>query len=227
MIKTLSINLNGQVFQINEDVYNTLSDYLQHLENFYKNTEGKQEIISDIEARFAEIFMEKVTHKGRTVIAHHDTLEVIEMMGKPEDFDTDSDTETKSNASKASTNNNPLGVQTGKRFYRDTENGVVAGVCSGLAAYFGVSDPVWIRLLFIFLFCLLFCFLISLSRFLLSCCWCILSLLFWILFLLLLLFFIFFLLLLFIFLFITFASLLFLLLLLFLSVFLYEFLSIW
>lgn len=153
MIKTLSINLNGQVFQINEDAYNNLSNYIDHLEDFYKNTEGKQEIISDIEARFAEIFSEKVILKGRTVIAHHDTMEVIEMMGKPEDFDVENDTDTKNNqGKKEATNSSTFDTKTGKRFYRDTENGVVAGVCSGIAAYFGISDPVWIRLLFILLF---------------------------------------------------------------------------
>ena len=60
MIKTLSINLGGRVFQINEDAYQELSNYLDHLNAFYNNTEGKDEIISDTESRFAEIFTEKI-----------------------------------------------------------------------------------------------------------------------------------------------------------------------
>ena len=91
MIKTLSINLGGRVFQINEDAYQELSNYLDHLNAFYNNTEGKDEIISDIESRFAEIFTEKVIDKGRSVVALHDTMEVIEMMGKPEDFDVENE----------------------------------------------------------------------------------------------------------------------------------------
>lgn len=150
MIKTLSINLGGRVFQINENAYQELSNYLDHLNEFYNNTEGKDEIISDIESRFAEIFTEKVNDKGRSVVALHDTMEVIEMMGKPEDFDIENKGENKKTQNKKENDN--FNFQTGKRFYRDTENGVVAGVCSGIAAYFGVVDPVWIRLLFLLLF---------------------------------------------------------------------------
>lgn len=150
MIKTLSINLGGRVFQINEDAYQELSNYLDHLNAFYNNTEGKDEIISDIESRFAEIFTEKVIDKGRSVVALHDTMEVIEMMGKPEDFDVENEGEPQKKEAKQ--DSNFFNVQTGKRFYRDSENGVVSGVCSGIASYFGVSDPVWIRLLFILLF---------------------------------------------------------------------------
>jgi phage shock protein PspC (stress-responsive transcriptional regulator) len=37
-----------------------------------------------------------------------------------------------------------------KRLYRTREGRLVAGVCSGLAAYFGI-DPVLVRLAFVFL----------------------------------------------------------------------------
>ena len=150
MIKTISINLGGRVFQVNEDAYEELSNYLKHLQEFYKNTEGKDEIIHDIESRFAEIFADNVLSKGRTVVAKHDVMEVIDVMGRPEQFDEDIEepVSNKKTAEHQSTRNGTIQ----KRFYRDMDNAHVAGVCGGLANYFGINDPVWIRLLFIFLF---------------------------------------------------------------------------
>lgn len=34
---------------------------------------------------------------------------------------------------------------------RDEETAIVGGICSGLSAYFGVEDPVWMRLIFVLL----------------------------------------------------------------------------
>ena len=43
-------------------------------------------------------------------------------------------------------------IKTGKRLFRDPEDKVIGGVCSGLATYIGVKDPVWVRLTFAILF---------------------------------------------------------------------------
>lgn len=147
MIKTISINLGGRVFQVNEDAYEELSNYLNHLKAFYKDTEGKDEIIHDIESRFAEIFADNVLSKGRTVVAKHDVMEVIDVMGKPEQFDeADDNSQTTKNTESSHRNTNVP-----RRFYRDMENAQVAGVCGGISYYFGINDPVWVRLLFILL----------------------------------------------------------------------------
>ena len=40
------------------------------------------------------------------------------------------------------------GGKRSKRFFRDPDEKVIAGVCSGIAAYFHL-DPVWVRLIFV------------------------------------------------------------------------------
>ncbi|MCP4123348.1 MAG: PspC domain-containing protein [Bacteroidetes bacterium] len=150
MIKTLSINLGGIVFQVDEDAYETLRRYLDSLNQYYKYTEGREEIVSDIESRLAEIFSESLAKSGFDVISLGDVEEVIEIMGRPEDFEDDGeayDTTT-------STDGNDSGATTAtgsRRLYRDMDDGVLAGVCSGLTAYWGVKDPLWIRLAFLVL----------------------------------------------------------------------------
>ncbi len=143
MIKTFNINLAGQIFNINEDAYEHLSGYFSSLRSFYANEEDKDEIIRDIEARFAELFLAK----GKNyIVTLADTTEVVNMMGNPHEFDEDLKSE---NTTASSQQNTSTQTTAGKRLYRDFDNGMVTGVCSGLSAYFGIQDPIWVRLLFI------------------------------------------------------------------------------
>lgn len=144
MIRTVSINLGGIVFQIDEDAYETLRSYLDSVTQYYKYQEGRDEIVSDIESRFAEIFSESLAKSGFDVISLGKVEEVISIMGRPEDFDTEgerfeSGTEFSGRARNAR----------GKVLYRDKDSAVLAGVCSGLSAYWGIADPLWLRLAFI------------------------------------------------------------------------------
>ncbi len=145
MNKTYNINLAGQIFTINDDAYESLSGYLQSLRQFYKNEIDRDEIIKDIESRFAELFLAK--GKGY-IVTKKDTDEVIGMMGKPQDFDsnyTEDEVETETaNAQFLNT-----AYETKKRVYRDSHDMIVAGVCSGLAKYFGIDDPIWFRIGFV------------------------------------------------------------------------------
>ena len=84
MIKTFNINLAGQIFNINEDAYEQLSGYFNSLRSFYANEDDKVEIIRDIDARFAELFLAK----GKNyIVTKEDTNAVIQMMGNPQEFD--------------------------------------------------------------------------------------------------------------------------------------------
>lgn len=145
MIKTFNINLAGQIFNINEDAYEQLLNYFNSLEKFYAMEEGKDEILNDIKSRFAEIFLAK----GKNyIITLDDANTAINNMGKPEEFDTNDDVNN-------DTPNNTTAQETtqttgkSKRIYRDSDNALVAGVCSGLSYYFGINDPIWMRLIFI------------------------------------------------------------------------------
>jgi phage shock protein PspC (stress-responsive transcriptional regulator) len=150
MIKTVSINLGGIVFQIDEDAYEALNKYLSDLKQYYKFTEGRDEIVSDIESRLAELFSDDFAKSGFSVISMGDVLQVIEIMGRPEDFDDEEETmEDAKQQKKSATASGASTIITNKRLYRDTDDAIIAGVASGLSVYFGIKDPLWIRLLFI------------------------------------------------------------------------------
>src|ERR1017187_1971584 len=85
MNKTVTVNLGGIVFHIDEDAYEVLHQYLESIKSHFHTSEGKDEITSDIEARIAELFTEKLK-SGRQVIVLADVTEAISIMGKPEDF---------------------------------------------------------------------------------------------------------------------------------------------
>lgn len=138
MKKTLNTNINGISFIIDEDAYAILNTYLSTIKMHFKNKKGSDEIISDIEARIAELFQQMLNEK-KQVLNIDDVNKVIGQMGQPSDFDSDTEDETVYDAKP------PRGQ---KRLYRDIGDRMIGGVCSGLGAYFNV-DTVWIRLLFV------------------------------------------------------------------------------
>lgn len=128
MKKTFTINLSGTVFHIEEDAYEVLQKYLVNLKNHFGNSDEGKEIVSDIEARLAEIFTEKSTGE-KNVVTLEWVNEVVEIMGTPESFtEEDSDEDPLVGRSKRK-----------RRLYRDPEHRVLGGVCGGLAAYFNVD----------------------------------------------------------------------------------------
>ncbi|WP_047244994.1 PspC domain-containing protein [Maribacter thermophilus] len=145
MNKTVNINLANMLFHIDEDAYNKMRRYLESIRRSFADTPGSDEILADIEARIAELFYEKLENE-RQVITQKEVDEVIAIMGQPEDYMVDEDIfedEPKSKKAKSSPNRV-------KKLYRDIDHKYVAGVSAGLAHYLGI-DPIWIRLLWIFL----------------------------------------------------------------------------
>jgi phage-related protein len=86
MKKTLTINISGIIFHIDEDAFNKLNAYLDKLKKRFHNTEGKDEIITDIEGRIAELLQDKITD-SKQVISIDDISDVIAQMGEPGEFD--------------------------------------------------------------------------------------------------------------------------------------------
>lgn len=146
MKKTLTINLGGIVFHIDEDAFEVLNSYLNTIRGYFDSSEGRDEIMSDIESRIAEMLQEK--NKGaKEVINANDINQVIAVMGQPEDY-LDEDM-NESTSSTHSTQGNYSQQTTGpKRLYRDTEGATIGGVCSGLGYYTGL-DPIWFKLAFV------------------------------------------------------------------------------
>lgn len=134
---TVSINLGGYSFNIDEDAYSELKMYLRNLELHFAGEESSSEILSDIETRMAELFRAKIT-SYKQVINIEDVRQAISVLGTPEDI---SDSEgPKSRDSFSSPGYH--------RMYRDTDNRIIGGVCSGMGAYWNI-DPVILRIIFI------------------------------------------------------------------------------
>ena len=144
MKKTFTINISGKLFHIEEDAFEKLHDYLQLLNQYFGSQPGGYEILQDIEARCAELFQEKITEKQEAV-TNEWVEEVMARMRKPKDFIDYEPTQ-----SYEDTATELKGEKIKKRLYRDTENRVMGGVCSGLSTYFN-TDPVFIRIVFVVL----------------------------------------------------------------------------
>lgn len=144
MKKTFTINISGKLFHIEEDAFEKLHDYLQRLNQYFSNQPGGYEILQDIEARCAELFQEKITGKQEAVTDEW-VDEVMARMGKPEDFMEAEPTQKDQNAP-----TELQGDKIKKRLYRDTENRLLGGVCSGISTYLN-TDPTLIRILFVLL----------------------------------------------------------------------------
>jgi phage shock protein PspC (stress-responsive transcriptional regulator) len=134
---TVSINLGGYSFNIDEDAYAELKRYLKNLEFHFAGEESASEILSDIETRMAELFRTKLTNY-KQVINIDDVNQAISVMGTPEDI---SDNDRTSSREKFSS----PGYH---RMYRDPDHRVIGGVCSGMGAYWDI-DPVIVRILFV------------------------------------------------------------------------------
>ncbi|MVO10399.1 PspC domain-containing protein [Flavobacterium sp. TP390] len=139
MNKTISINLGGFFFHIDEDAYQKLSRYFDAVKRSL-SPEGRDEIIKDIESRIAELFQERIKNE-KQVITLSEIDEVIAIMGQPEDYKIDE--ETSYSNERTYTSSSKTGRN--KRLYRDKDNAILGGVASGFGHYFNI-DPLWIRL---------------------------------------------------------------------------------
>jgi phage shock protein PspC (stress-responsive transcriptional regulator) len=140
MNKTVNINLAGIFFHIDEDAYLKLQRYLEAIKRSFTDSQGRSEIISDIEARIAELFSERIQNE-KQVVGVKLVDEVITIMGQPEDYLVDDEIfedEPKRNYNQKSNTST-------RRLFRDTDNSYVGGVSAGLGHYFGI-DPLWIRI---------------------------------------------------------------------------------
>ena len=166
MNKTVTINISGLIFNIDEEAYTKLKKYLATIEGYFKNAEGGNEIMTDIEGRVAEMFSDRISDR-KEVISMVDLDSIIATMGQPEDFvdeETKEENARKTQEKKSQAEENQHQHQQyqeyresetydqgTRRFYRDPDGRIVGGVCSGIGYYFGV-EPIIIRLLFVVTF---------------------------------------------------------------------------
>ena len=133
---TVSINIGGWAFNIDEDAYSELKRYLKTLEVHLAAEESASEIISDIETRMAEIFRSRLT-QYKQVITMDDVRYAISILGTPEDITDEGNASAKEKFSSPGYH----------RMYRDPDHRIIGGVCAGMAAYW--NTEAWIlRIIF-------------------------------------------------------------------------------
>jgi phage shock protein PspC (stress-responsive transcriptional regulator) len=136
---TVSINLGGWSFNIDEDAYAELKRYMKNLEIHFAGEESSSEILSDIESRMAEIFRARLT-TYKQVITIDDVRHAISVLGTPEDISNEDNPSASDKFSSPHYH----------RMYRDPDHRIIGGVCAGMGAYWNVEA--WIvRIIFFIL----------------------------------------------------------------------------
>jgi phage shock protein PspC (stress-responsive transcriptional regulator) len=151
MKQVININFQGRVVPIEVTAFELLKNYTESLNRHFANEEGKEEIINDIESRIGELFQERIT-KGATCITDDDVNAIIKNMGRPEEFESMDDTQSQNYTSSAKEGQSAgsSSIPGNKRLFRDENDKVLGGVCSGLANYFNI-DVVIARIIFVVL----------------------------------------------------------------------------
>ena len=130
---TVNINLGGYAFNVDDDAYDRLRQYMKSLEKEFSGEPGAAEIMSDIEGRISELFKARL-NAFKQVITMKDVEEVMAILGTPEDI----------------SGGEPAGEvppRSHRRIYRDPDRRVFGGVCAGISAYLD-WDPLIMRILF-------------------------------------------------------------------------------
>ncbi|MBR1578509.1 MAG: PspC domain-containing protein [Bacteroidales bacterium] len=160
------VSLGGYAFTLDADAAALAGEYLGELERHYGGREGGAEILEGIEERMAELLHEKC---GRDGVVSRAAIEgIIAILGRPEEIaeEGDSPVEPANDGSGNPANDgtgqtandgtgkarshsgiDPESPRQKRKLFRDVSDKVVAGVCSGLGAYFQ-TDKVFFRLLF-------------------------------------------------------------------------------
>ena len=137
MNKTIIININGIVFHIEEDAYEVIRQYMTEVKRHFAYSQDSEEIVTDIENRLAEMFTERLAQENKQVIVLQDVQEVIAQMGQVSDFATEEEDGSYT-----------AGPRVEKKLFRDIDDRVIGGVCSGIGHYFDIEAR-WIRVLFL------------------------------------------------------------------------------
>jgi len=159
MKKVININFQGRIIPIEEDAYEDLKKYVESLRQYFANEEGKEEIINDIENRIAELFSEKLKAGTSVFISEQAVAGIIASIGRPEEFDGDNielgstayssstSNQEKSSSKQKSSSASGTGFESRGSLYRNENDKVLGGVCSGLGVYFRIDTTI-IRIIF-------------------------------------------------------------------------------
>ena len=88
MKKNIQINLFGTLYNIDDDAYNLLEQYIDSMRRYFSNQDGGEEIADDIEHRVAELLWQK-KQQGMEAVDIDSVKEIISQIGNPQDIDGD------------------------------------------------------------------------------------------------------------------------------------------
>ena len=199
MKKTVTANISGTIYNIEDDAFDLMQKYLNSIKMYFSSYEDSNEIFMDFENRISENLY-SISNNANDVINSKHVAKIIEIMGKPEDFEDLEIEDNNKDLTKLRRDNNDriiAGVAAGisdyfkidpfitrllfvltipvggfgiffylicwiampksnmiqstnrKKFYRDHDDRVIAGIAQGIANYFSINDPFIIRLFFI------------------------------------------------------------------------------
>ncbi len=178
MKKNISVNIFGTLYPIDEDAYELLQKYNANMRSYYSRREGGEEIADDVEHRVAELLTELRSQGVMAITIEHIT-EIINRIGDPQQMDetnesADNNTSAEDNT-RAQFTGDPTDSASGsgtysqhtgttppppppysdgiadKKLFRDPEDRILGGVLSGLSHYFGIKDPLLLRIITVLL----------------------------------------------------------------------------
>ena len=141
MKKVVTVGIGGRSFVNDEDAYQKLERYLAKFRQ--KTGEGSEaaDIMDDLEQRIAELFYDELS-KSVEVVNISVVNRVIAQLGMPDGTAADDSADFANDSASAGLNQTVV-----KRLYRDPDNRIIGGVCSGLSYYVNI-DMVLIRVIF-------------------------------------------------------------------------------
>ena len=149
MQKVISINLNGNAFQFEEDGYDALRDYLARADRELKDNPDRAEIMADLEQAIADK-CQKYLGPHKSVISSAEATQVIAEMGPVSSGSATDGAGQAGAAGEKQEGGGAAAPQPPKRLYRIPEGAMIAGVCNGIATYFQL-DVTLVRVGFVIL----------------------------------------------------------------------------
>ncbi len=158
MKTTENTSLAGYAFTMETDAYIELERYLEDIKSCFSNDAGADEIVEDIEERIAELLREKCIEG--TVVNLTMVQEVKKRIGNPKELAQEdaaesnfSETQEASSEAEAEPEVKPRKGREARKhrqLYRNMDERILGGVCSGLGTYFGIDKVVFRILLLVF-----------------------------------------------------------------------------
>ena len=164
MKEVMNIGIGGKSFVVETSAYEILRDYLELFSSKIKPGESS-EVMEDIESRIAELCSENIS-AYKNVVTESIVVKIVTQLGLPngESYRPFQGAAAGAATGATGTSAGTSGAYSGaagaaygagaeeqrvpKKLFRDSDDKMIGGVCSGLGFYLG-ADPVLVRVLFL------------------------------------------------------------------------------